>query len=34
MVLEVCHLQGCQFCNRYRLLFGFEYRLILSMFYD
>jgi len=21
-------------CNRYRLLFGFEYRLILSMFYD
>ena len=21
-------------CNRYRLLFGFEYRLMLSMFYD
>jgi len=21
-------------CNRYRFMFGFEYRLILSMFYD
>jgi len=28
----ICFLQAD--CNRYRLLFGFEYRLILSMFYD
>jgi len=31
---EQAERDGKESCNRYRLLFGFEYRLILSMFYD